>query len=100
MPTWQMALVFAVATGGALLLVPLAARVGAAAGLIDLPRPGEVQRRPVPRVGGYGIVAAFFLALAASLPVADRVTVSASVLNGLEEYRALARLKLGAGLLV
>src|SRR5438067_4403584 len=100
MPVWQMALVFAVATGGALLLVPLAARVGAAAGLIDLPRPGEVQRRPVPRVGGYGIVAAFFLALAASLPVADRVTDAADILKGLEEYRHLAGLTLGAALLI
>jgi UDP-GlcNAc:undecaprenyl-phosphate GlcNAc-1-phosphate transferase len=92
MPVWQMALVFAVATGGALLLVPLAARVGAAAGLIDLPRPGEVQRRPVPRVGGYGIVAAFFLALAASIPFADRVNLA--------EFSHLAGLTLGAALLI
>ena len=87
----QLLLVFAVATGGALALVPLSARVGAAVGLIDLPRPGEVQRRPVGRAGGYGIIAAFFLALAVSIPIAERFP---------SEFPALAGLTLGAALLV
>ncbi len=87
----QLLLTFAVATIGALALVPLSARVGAAVGLIDLPRPGEVQRRPVGRAGGYGIVAAFFLALAVSIPIADRFWW---------EFGWLAGLTLGAALLV
>ncbi len=87
----QLLLVFAVAAGAALALVPLSARIGAAVGLIDLPRPGEVQRRPVGRAGGYGIVAAFFLALAVSIPIADRFP---------SEFPALAGLTLGAALLV
>src|SRR5919199_1632504 len=87
----QLLLVFAVAAAGALALVPLSARVGAAVGLIDLPRPGEVQRRPVGRAGGYGIVAAFFLALAVSIPIADRFWW---------EFGWLAGLTLGAALLV
>ena len=87
----QLLLVFVVAAAGALALVPLSARVGAAVGLIDLPRPGEVQRRPVGRAGGYGIVAAFFLALAVSIPIADRFWW---------EFGWLAGLTLGAALLV
>jgi UDP-N-acetylmuramyl pentapeptide phosphotransferase/UDP-N-acetylglucosamine-1-phosphate transferase len=87
----QLLLVFSVAAAGALALVPLSARIGAAVGLIDLPRPGEVQRRPVGRAGGYGIVAAFFLALAVSIPIADRVP---------DEFHKLAGLTLGAALLV
>ncbi len=69
MPVWaQMTLVLTVAVGGALLLVPLTAGIGEAIGgnLIDKPRPGEVQRRPISRTGGYGIVAAFLLALVVS----------------------------------
>ncbi len=69
MPVWaQMTLVLTVAVGGALLFVPLTAGIGAAIGgnLIDKPRPGEVQRRPISRTGGYGIVAAFLLALVVS----------------------------------
>ncbi len=91
----QMVLIFAVAFGGALLLVPLAAAVGAAVGgaLVDLPRPGEVQRRPISRTGGYGLVAAFFLALLVSIPIADRSFDT-------KEFGRLAGLTLGAALLV
>lgn len=91
----QMLLLFAVAVGGALLCVPLAAAVGGAVGgaLVDQPRPGEVQRRPISRTGGYGIIAAFFLALLVSIPIADRSF-------DLDEYRKLAGLALGAAFMV
>lgn len=93
LPVWgQLLLVLAVATGTALLAVPLSAAIGAAAGLIDLPRPGEVQRRPVGRAGGYGIIVAFFLAVIATLPFADRIDLS--------EFSRLAGLAFGAALLV
>lgn len=65
-------LVFVVAFLGALLLTPLSSRIGIAVGLVDTPRPGELQRRPVPRSGGYAVFAAFFLAVAASLLVLPR----------------------------
>lgn len=94
MPIWlQMGLVFLVAFGGALLLVPLSAGIGAAAGgnLIDRPRPGEVQRRPISRTGGYGIITAFFLALVAGLPFAYWLPA---------DYGRLAGLALGAAFLV
>jgi UDP-GlcNAc:undecaprenyl-phosphate/decaprenyl-phosphate GlcNAc-1-phosphate transferase len=92
----QMLLVFAVALGGALALVPLAAAIGSAVGgaLVDRPRPGELQRRPIARTGGYGIVAAFFLALLVSIPITDRSY------NGFEELPKLAGLAFGAALLV
>jgi UDP-GlcNAc:undecaprenyl-phosphate GlcNAc-1-phosphate transferase len=92
----QMLLIFVVACGGALLAVPLAAAVGGAVGgaLVDKPRPGEIQRRPIARTGGYGIIAAFFLALVVSLPITDRSY------NNYREYAALAGLSLGAALLL
>ena len=69
----HMLIVFAVAFGGALVLVRLSAAVGAAIGgtLIDRPRPGEVQRRPISRTGGYGIIVAFLLAVLVSLAFAN-----------------------------
>jgi UDP-GlcNAc:undecaprenyl-phosphate GlcNAc-1-phosphate transferase len=91
----QMVLIFAVAFVGALIGVPLAAAVGSAVGggLVDKPRPGEMQRRPISRTGGYGIVAAFFLALAVSIPIADRSFDT-------NEYSRLTGLALGAAILV
>jgi UDP-GlcNAc:undecaprenyl-phosphate/decaprenyl-phosphate GlcNAc-1-phosphate transferase len=52
-----------------LLLVPLAAKAGMKLGFTDKPRPGEVGKRITPRTGGYGIIAAFFVALLVSLPL-------------------------------
>ena len=61
-------LVFVVALGSSLALVPLARTVGRRLGFIDQPRPGEVQQRPIARTGGYAIFAAFSLALLVTLP--------------------------------
>lgn len=91
-PPLQLAIVFIVAAVAASVAVPLAARIGAEAGLIDLPRPGELQRRPIGRAGGYGIVVAFFIALIATLPFADRINLA--------EYTQLAGFAFGAALLV
>jgi UDP-GlcNAc:undecaprenyl-phosphate GlcNAc-1-phosphate transferase len=45
-------------------LVGLAARHGRSLGMVDVPRSGEVQVRAVPRNGGYGMLAAVWLATA------------------------------------
>ena len=59
--------VFVAALGLSLVLVPLAGRAGTRLGLVDLPRPGEVQRKPTPRTGGYGFFGAFWLAVLPTL---------------------------------
>ena len=47
-------------------LALLAERGGHALGLVDRPRSGELQRRATPRTGGYGLLAAFWLAIGLS----------------------------------
>jgi UDP-GlcNAc:undecaprenyl-phosphate GlcNAc-1-phosphate transferase len=47
-------------------LTPLAGRLGRRFGLVDHPRAGELQKRATPRSGGYGLLAAFLLAVAVS----------------------------------
>jgi len=49
------------------LLTPLSARLCWRLGLIDYPRKGELQVRPVARAGGYAIVVGFAVALAVGL---------------------------------
>lgn len=89
--TWQMALVFAVAFGASLVLTPLAARLSVAVGLVDQPRPGEVQRGAVPRAGGHGIYLSFVIAVLISLLLGPR--------QPLETWRVLGLL-LGVAVLV
>lgn len=48
-------------------LAGAAGRIGEQLGLVDRPRPGEVQDRPVPRSGGYGMLVGLWIALLASL---------------------------------
>jgi UDP-N-acetylmuramyl pentapeptide phosphotransferase/UDP-N-acetylglucosamine-1-phosphate transferase len=105
----QLLPVFGVAFVAALICVPLAAAVGLAVGgtLVDHPRPGEVQRRPISRVGGYGLVAAFFIGLIAGLPIlngaADRFLADGNLVGldiMLTEYRKWVGLALGAALLL
>jgi UDP-N-acetylmuramyl pentapeptide phosphotransferase/UDP-N-acetylglucosamine-1-phosphate transferase len=45
-------------------LASLAERFGRRMGVLDVPRPGEVQRRVVPRTGGYAMLGGLWLALA------------------------------------
>lgn len=59
---------FAVAS----LTLPLAHRLGVALGMIDLPRPGEAQDRPLPRSGGYALYAGFFAGLLAAIVLFPR----------------------------
>lgn len=61
-----MGVALCVSSGGTLLLTPIAGRIGERFGLVDRPRKGEVQARPAPRSGGYGLVVAFIFAVVAS----------------------------------
>ena len=67
-----MALVFGVAFLSAYLLTPVAEDACWRCGLVDRPRPGELQIRPAARAGGYAILAAFLIALALSLVLFPR----------------------------
>ncbi len=58
--------------GGAIILTPVAARIGRRAGLVDRPRSGELQKEAVPRSGGYGLIAAFLIATGLSLAILPR----------------------------
>lgn len=86
-PYLYFALVFLVGLAASLLLVPVAMRAGVRLGFIDNPRPGETQKRPMARTGGYAIFAAFVIAVAVSLPVFPRFV---------DEYRKLIGFALGA----
>ncbi|MBV9326585.1 MAG: hypothetical protein JO352_22720, partial [Chloroflexi bacterium] len=52
-PTPWLLLAFAAAAATTFGLALVAERYGRRLGVLDLPRPGEVQRRSVPRTGGY-----------------------------------------------
>ncbi len=51
---------------------PVAATLGERVGLVDKPRPGELQKKVIPRSGGYGMVASFLFAVAVSLALFPR----------------------------
>ncbi|HEX2033144.1 MAG TPA: MraY family glycosyltransferase [Chloroflexota bacterium] len=74
---------FATALGLSLVLTPLAARWSRAVGLVDHPRPGEVQHQPIPRAGGHGIYLAFATAVVLSLLLAPRDPGEATRISGL-----------------
>ncbi|MSQ24543.1 MAG: undecaprenyl/decaprenyl-phosphate alpha-N-acetylglucosaminyl 1-phosphate transferase [Chloroflexi bacterium] len=67
--TWY-ALVVMLAALAAIPAVVGMERVGWALGLVDRPRPGEVQHRPLARTGGYGVFIAFWAAIGASFLLA------------------------------
>lgn len=62
-------LVFVTAVAAAYAATGLAGRLGQRLGLLDHPRRNELQRAVVPRTGGYGICAAFLIAIGVSLVV-------------------------------
>jgi UDP-GlcNAc:undecaprenyl-phosphate GlcNAc-1-phosphate transferase len=76
-------LVFVSAVLLAVLAVLTAEAFGRRLGLVDRPRPGEVQRHIVPRTGGYGVFVAFWLAILLSFAVvpADLERLSADNLR-------------------
>src|SRR5262245_32448018 len=75
-----------------IIAMPFARRFGLRYGLIDLPRAGEAQDRPLPRSGGYGVMVAVLAGVIVSLPFLDRLDV--------EEWRRLTGLALGCLLIL
>jgi UDP-GlcNAc:undecaprenyl-phosphate/decaprenyl-phosphate GlcNAc-1-phosphate transferase len=63
-PIPWLGLAFALAAGTTYGLARLAERFGRRLGVVDVPRAGEVQRRIVPRTGGYAMLVGLWLALA------------------------------------
>ncbi len=61
-PFWMFG-VAAIAVVASYVLVSYAVREGQSLGMVDAPRPGEVQVRSVPRTGGYAMLGALWLAL-------------------------------------
>jgi UDP-GlcNAc:undecaprenyl-phosphate GlcNAc-1-phosphate transferase len=62
-----LAVVFVVTLSTSLLLTPVARAVGVRLRMVDHPRPGELQRWPRSRTGGYGLITAFVVGLVVSL---------------------------------
>ena len=73
----------AVSYGASFLLTPFAGRIGAQFGLVDRPRPGELQSAPVPRSGGYALIAAFLVALGISVALVPRAPEELTRIGGL-----------------
>jgi len=78
---------FAIAFGAGLIsvviLTPLAGRLGIWLGMVDTPRPGELQRKPMARSGGYALLASFLVAIAVSLWLAPRSPAELTRILGL-----------------
>ena len=62
-PVPWLLLAFAAAAATTFCLAVVAERCGRRLGVMDLPRPGEVQRREVPRTGGYAMLVGLWVAL-------------------------------------
>ncbi|SFH88137.1 UDP-GlcNAc:undecaprenyl-phosphate GlcNAc-1-phosphate transferase [Selenomonas ruminantium] len=78
MPDYMMA--FVIAAGVALLITPGVIFLAAKTGAMDAPDARKVHKKPIPRIGGLGIYAAF---MAAMLSIMFVVPMSAEVTNEL-----------------
>lgn len=90
-----LALVALVAWSVTFALVAVALRIGELLGIIDRPRPGEVQERPVPRTGGYALL----VGLWAAALVAALTRPADLPVNAADDWRGLGVL-LGSALIV
>jgi UDP-GlcNAc:undecaprenyl-phosphate/decaprenyl-phosphate GlcNAc-1-phosphate transferase len=70
---------FTVAAATTWALAMLAERYGRRLGVLDVPRPGEVQRRTVPRTGGYAMLAGLWVALLVCYLIRDRFLVDPDI---------------------
>jgi UDP-N-acetylmuramyl pentapeptide phosphotransferase/UDP-N-acetylglucosamine-1-phosphate transferase len=70
-----LATAFVVATVATYLLALVAERFGQRLGVLDKPRPGEVQRRIVPRTGGYAMLGGLWLALLLAYVLRDHFLI-------------------------
>ncbi|MFN8532026.1 MAG: MraY family glycosyltransferase [Dehalococcoidia bacterium] len=83
--------VAALAFGVGALALTFANQFGLRSGMIDRPRPGEAQERPLPRSGGYALYPAFFAGVLASIVLLPRFP---------DEWPRLAGLTIGALLIL
>jgi UDP-N-acetylmuramyl pentapeptide phosphotransferase/UDP-N-acetylglucosamine-1-phosphate transferase len=74
-PVPWLLLAFLVAAISTFFLTVLAAQYGRRFGVLDVPRPGEVQRRSVPRTGGYAMLVGLWLALGVAYLLRDRFLI-------------------------
>ena len=75
MPDYMMA--FVIAAGVALLITPGVIFLAAKTGAMDAPDARKVHKKPIPRIGGLGIYAAFMVAMLSVMfvvPLSDEVT--------------------------
>lgn len=70
-------------------LSPVAGWLGLRLGLVDRPRPGEIQKRPLPRTGGYAIFVGYWVAVGLSLALLPRTDAEQYRLYGLLAGSAL-----------
>ena len=70
--TVGLAIVFVAALAASLLLTPAARAVGIRLGMVDHPRPGELQRWSRSRAGGYALIASFLVGVIVSLALIPR----------------------------
>lgn len=80
---YSFAIAFGVGLLGVIILTPLAGRLGQRLGMVDKPRPGELQRVPMARTGGYALLAAFLIAIAVSLWLTPRSPAELTRILGL-----------------
>lgn len=69
MPSYMLA--FVIAAGVALLITPFVIILAAKTGAMDAPDPRKVHKRPVPRIGGIGIYAAFMVSILSMMAMVD-----------------------------
>lgn len=62
-------LIFTLAVGASMLLIPVIGRLAPRLGLLDQPDARKVHKAPVPRVGGWGITLGIVLPLLIALPL-------------------------------
>ncbi len=74
-PTPWLVLAFVVAAVTTFMLAKGAERLGRRLGVLDVPRPGEVQRWSVPRTGGYAMLGGLWVALLVAYVLRDRFLV-------------------------
>ncbi len=69
MPSYMLA--FLIAAGVALLITPAVILLAAKTGAMDAPDPRKVHKRPIPRIGGIGIYAAFMASILSMMATVD-----------------------------
>jgi UDP-GlcNAc:undecaprenyl-phosphate/decaprenyl-phosphate GlcNAc-1-phosphate transferase len=78
-PTPWLALAFVIAAASTFGLARVAERLGRRMGMLDVPRPGEVQHTSVPRTGGYAMLGGLWLALLVAYVLRNRFLIDVDI---------------------